>query len=323
MKAIVFRETGGPEVLALAEVPRPEARPGMVLMKIHAIGVNFADTLFRQGTYAVAPKPPDTPGLEAAGVIEAVGDGVTDLQIGARVAAFASKAYAEYCLAPAAQVLPLPDGVSFADGAAFLIQGLTAYHLLHTADTTGPGRTVLVHSAAGGVGLLAVQLAKSAGARVLATVSSDAKAGLVKASGADAVINYAREDFADEALRLTGGRGVDLVLDAVGKPTFEEGIRCLAPFGHLVLYGRSGGPPDPLNVFTLFPKSLKVSGFMLPTITRGFPDKMRESAAHCFALMRDSRLKLHIGKTFPLAQAADAHRFLESRESTGKLILIP
>jgi NADPH2:quinone reductase len=323
MKAIVFEETGGPEVLALSDLPRPEPRPGMVLVKIHAIGVNFADTLFRQGTYAVAPKLPDTPGLEAAGVIEAVGGGVTDLRAGARVAVFASKTYAEHCLAHAAQVVPLPDSVSFADGAAFLIQGLTAYHLLHTADTTGPGRTVLVHSAAGGVGLLAVQLAKVAGARVLATVSSDAKAALVRSSGADAVINYATENFADEALRLTTGRGVDIVLDAVGKPTFEEGLRCLAPFGHLILYGRAGGPPDPLNVFTLFPRSLKVSGFMLPTITRGFPDKMRESADRCFALMREGRLRLHIGKTFPLAQAADAHRFLESRASTGKLILIP
>ena len=146
---------------------------------------------------------------------------------------------------------------------------------------------------------------------------------LVKAHGADTVINYATEKFADEALRLTDGRGVDLVLDAVGKPTFEEGIRCLAPFGHLILYGRSGGAPDPLNVFTLFPKSQKVSGFMLPSVTRGFPDKMRESADRCFALMRDGRLKIHIGKTFPLAQAAEAHRYLESRQSTGKLILIP
>ncbi len=176
-------------------------------------------------------------------MIEAVGDGVTDLQVGARVAAFASKTYAEYCLASPPRSILLPDSVRFVDGAAFLIQGLTAYHLLHTADTTGPGRTVLVHSAAGGVGLIAVQLAKAAGARVLATVSSDAKAALVKANGADAVINYATENFADEALRLTGGRGVDLVLDAVGKPTFEEGIRCLAPFGHLILYGRAGDRP--------------------------------------------------------------------------------
>ena len=323
MKAIVFAETGGPEVLALADVPTPDVRPGMVLIKNHAIGVNFADTRFRQGIYAVKPKLPDTPGMEAAGVIEAVGDGVANLVPGTRVAAFTVKSYAEYCQAPAFMVIPLPEFVSFVDGAAFLIQGLTAYHLLHTADSTGPGRSVLVHSAAGGVGLAAVQLAKVAGARVFGTVSSDAKAGLVKECGADTIINYAREKFADEVLRLTDGRGVDLILDAVGKPTFEEGLRCLAPFGHLILYGRAGGAPDPLNVSTLSAKSQKVSGFMLRAVTRGFPDKTRESAEHCFALMRDGRLKLHIGKTFPLAQAAEAHRHLESRQSTGKLILIP
>jgi NADPH2:quinone reductase len=190
-------------------------------------------------------------------------------------------------------------------------------------DSTRPGRTVLVHSAAGGVGLAAVQLAKAAGARVFGTVSSDAKAGLVKECGADAIINYEREKFGDAVLRMTDNRGADLILDAVGKPTFEEGLRCLAPFGHLVLYGRAGGPTDPLNVQTLSPKCLKVSAFSMPTVTRNFPDMTRDSADRCFALMREGRLKLHIGKTFPLSQAADAHRHLESRASTGKLILLP
>src|SRR6266851_7965717 len=319
MKAIVFTQTGGPEVLALSDVPKPEVRPGMALIKVHAIGVNFADTRFRQGTYVAKPKLPDTPGMEASGVIEAVGDGVTGLHVGQRVGAFTVKAYAEYCQAPAPMVIPLPDAVSFTDGAAFPIQVMTAYHMLHTADATGPGRTVLVHSAAGGVGIVAVQLAKVAGARVFGTVSSDAKTQLVKDHGADAVSNYTTEKFADEVLKLTDGRGADLILDAVGKPTFEEGLRCLAPFGHLILYGRAGGPTDPLNVATLSPKSVKVSGFMLPAVTRGFPEKTRESAERCFALMRDGKLKLHIGKTFPLAQAADAHRYLESRQSTGKL----
>jgi NADPH:quinone reductase len=323
MKAIVFAETGGPEVLALADVPTPGVRPGSVLIKNHAIGVNFADTRFRQGVYTVKPKLPDSPGMEAAGVIEAVGEGVTSLRPGMRVAAFTSRAYAEYCVSPAFMVIPLPDSVSFVDGATFLIQVLTAYHLLHTVDSTGPGRTVLVHSAAGGVGLAAVQLAKAAGARVFGTVSSDAKTSLAKEAGADAVINYVKEKFADEVLRLTSDRGVDLVLDAVGKPTFEEGLRCLAPFGHLVLYGRAGGPPDPLNISALSPKSQKVSAFSLPTLTRGFPEKTRDSAEQCFALLREGRLKLHVGKTFPLAQAAEAHRYLESRQSTGKLILIP
>jgi len=323
MKAIVFEQTGGPEVLALANVPKPDVRPGMVLIKVHAIGVNFADVRFRQGLYVVKPKLPDTPGMEAAGIVEAVGDGVTGVRPGARVAAFTVKSYAEYCQAPESMIVPLPDAVSFEQGAAFPIQVLTAYHMLHTADSTGPGRVVLVHSAAGGVGLAAVQLAKAAGARVFGTVSSDAKAALVREHGADGVINYATEKFADEVLRLTDGRGADLILDAVGKPTFEEGLRCLAPFGHLILYGRAGGPTDPLNVATLSPKSLKVSGFMVPTVTRNFPDKTRQSAEACFALMREGRLRLHIGKTFPLAAAADAHRFLESRQSTGKLILIP
>jgi NADPH2:quinone reductase len=323
MKAIVFTQTGGPEVLTLSDVPKPDVRPGMVLIKVHAIGVNFADTRFRQGTYVVKPKLPDTPGMEAAGVIEAVGDGVTDLRIGQRVAAFTVKSYAEYCQAPAPMVIPLPDSVSFEHGAAFPIQVMTAYHMLHTADSTGPGKTVLVHAAAGGVGIVAVQLAKAAGARVFGTVGSDVKKQLVQDAGADAVINYSTQKFADEVLRLTDGRGVDLILDAVGKPTFGEGLRCLAPFGHLILFGRAGGPTDPLNVATLSAKSQKVSGFMVPTVTRNFPEKTRESAARCFALMREGKLKLHIGKTFPLAQAAEAHRYLESRQSTGKLILIP
>ena len=323
MKAIVFAQTGGPEVLNQADVPKPDVRPGGVVIKNHAIGVNFADTRFRQGTYTVKPKLPDIPGMEVAGVIEAVGEGVTNVRPGMRVAAFTSRAYAEYCASPAFMAIPLPDSVSFVDGAAFLIQVLTAYHLLHTVDSIGPGRTVLVHAAAGGVGLAAVQLARAAGARVFGTVSSDSKAALAKEAGAEAVINYMKEKFADVVLRLTADRGVDLILDAVGKPTFEEGLRCLAPFGHIALYGRAGGAPDPLNLSVLSPKSQKVSAFSLPTLTRGFPDKTRESAERCFAHLRDGWLKLHISKTFPLAQAADAHRYLESRESTGKLILLP
>jgi NADPH2:quinone reductase len=323
MKAIVFTELGGPDVMKLVDVPTPQVRRGTVLIRNHAIGLNFADTMYREGRYAVQPTLPDTPGFEAAGVVEAVGDGVTGLAVGSRVAAFTSKTYAEYCLAPASVTLPLPDFISFNDGAAFLIQGLTAYHILHTADTTGPGRTVLVHSAAGGVGLLAVQLAKIAGARVLGTVSSDAKAALVKEAGADAVINYSGGKFADEVRRLTDGRGADLVMDAVGKPTFAEDLRCVAPLGHIVLYGRAGGAPDPLDTASLYPQCAKVSGFRLPTLSTHFPEKIRESAAHCFGLMREGRLKVHVGKTFPLAQAADAHRHITSRQSVGKLLLVP
>jgi NADPH2:quinone reductase len=323
MKAIVFSELGGPDVLKPADVPKPDVRPGMVLVKTHAVGVNFADTLFRQGTYAMKPRLPDTPGLEAAGVIEAVGAGIGHLRAGERVAVFAIKTYAEYCLASAPQVVPLPEAVSFEEGAAFLIQGLTAYHMLHTAAVTIPGQSVLVHAAAGGVGLMAVQLARAAGLRVFGTVSSDAKAALAIEHGADVVINYAREKFADEVLRLTDGRGVDLILDAVGMPTVEDGLRCLAPFGHLIIYGRAGGAPAPLELTTLSPKSIKVSGFRLPTLTTGFPDKTQESAQRCFALMREGRLRMHIGQTYPLDAAAEAHRALESRASVGKLLLRP
>ena len=317
MNAIVFAQTGGPEVLALADVPRPEARAGWVLIKNHAIGVNFADTRFRQGTYTVKPKLPDTPGMEVAGVIEAVGDGVTNLRPGMRVAAFTSRAYAEYCVSPAFMAIPLPDSLSFVDGAAFLIQGLTAYHALHTMDTTGPGKSVLVHAAAGGVGLAAIQLAKAAGARVFGTVSSDAKAGFAKEAGADAVINYVKDKFADEA---TAG---SISFSTPSASRRSRRAFAVWPPSDTSSYGRAGGAPDPLNLSVLSPKSQKVSALSLPTLTRGFPEKTRESAERCFALMREGRLKLYISKTFPLAQAAQAHRHLESRESTGKLILLP
>jgi NADPH:quinone reductase len=322
VKAIVFEKTGDPSVMRYVDVPKPELRPGTALVKVHAAGVNFADTFFIRGEYMIKPNLPDTPGMEAAGVVEAVAPDVKDLKPGARVAAITLKTYAEYCLIRASQAIPLPDFVSFEEGAAFPIQVLTAWHLLHTAHRTTPGQTVVVHSAAGGVGIVAVQIAKAAGVRVIGTVSSDAKAEVVKKYGADDVINYASSDFAAETMRLTGGRGADLILDAVGKPTFEPGLKCLAPFGHLILYGRAGGPPDPLNVFRLFEKSVKVSGFVLPVVY-GIPELMREGIEKSFQLMRDGKLKLVIGKTFPLAQAAEAHRFMQSRQSVGKLVLIP
>ncbi len=322
MKAIVFDKVGGPEVMHLADVPKPEVKPGTVLVKARAIGINFADTRFRQGQYLVQPKLPDTPGLEVSGVVEAVGEGVSNVKVGARVAALGSKAYAEYALAPAAQVIPLPDSISFEQGAAFPVQVLTAWHMLHTSHHTTPGQTVLIHSAAGGVGIVAIQIARAAGARVIGTVSSDGKAAPAKEYGANEVINYATHDFAAEAMRITGGKGVDLILDAVGATTFENGLKCLAPFGHTILYGAAGGPTQPLNLFALFEKSLKVSGFVLYTVA-AVPEVMRRGIEDSFKLMADGKLKLLIGKTFPLAQAAEAHRFMESRASTGKLLLIP
>jgi len=322
MKAVVFEKLGGPEVMKIAEVPKPGVKPGVVLIKVRAAGINFADMLFRRGQYAMQPKLPDTPGLEAAGEIEAVGAGVTNFKPGQRVAALGNKMYAEYALAPATQVIPIPDSLSFEHAAAFPVQVLTAWHMLHTSHKTGPGQTVLVHSAAGGVGIVAVQIAKAAGARVIGTVSSASKAALVKEYGADDVINYATQDFAAEANRLTGGRGVDLILDAVGATTLDKGLTCLAPFGHLILYGRAGGPPEPLNLFKLFEKSTAVSGFVLYTVA-AVPDVMSRGIEESFKLIAEGKLKLLVGKSFPLAQAVEAHKFIESRQSTGKLVLIP
>ena len=322
MKAVVLEKIGGPEVLKIAEIPKPEVKPGMVLIKVRAAGINFADTLFRRGQYMMQPTFPDTPGLEAAGVIEAVGEGVTNLKPGQRVAAMGNKMYAEYALAPATQVIPIPDSMNFEEGAAFPIQVLTAWHMLHTSHKTERGQTVLVHSAAGGVGVVAVQIAKAAGARVIGTVSSDSKIALVKEHGADEVINYATHDFAEETNRLTGGRGVDLILDAVGATTMEKGLTCLAPFGHLILYGRAGGAPEPLNLFQLFERSVKVSGFTLYAVAP-VPEVMRRGIEESLRLIAEKKVRIVIGKTFPLAQAAEAHRFMESRQSFGKLLLIP
>ncbi len=322
MKQIQFDKLGGPEVLKLADAPTPEAVKGTVLVRNRAIGINFADTLFRQGQYAQTPVLPDTPGLEAAGVIEKVGEGVSGFSVGMRVAAIGAKAYSEYMVARASQVIPIPDHVSFDEGAAYPIQTLTAWHILHTSHHIGPGQTVVVHSAAGGVGIVAVQIAKAAGARVIGTVSSASKAALAKEYGADEVIDYVAKDFSAEVMRLTENRGADLILDAVGKPTFEKGINCLAPMGHLVLYGRAGGPPDPLNVFKLFARSTKVSGFMLNQQHTG-KEQWQRGIEHSFQLMKEGKLKLLIGKKYPLIEAAEAHRFMESRGSTGKLVLVP
>jgi len=322
MKAIVFDKLGGPEVLHVSDIPKPEAKAGTVVIRVSAAGINFADTLFRQGQYLMQPSLPDVPGVEAAGEIDSVGAGVPNLKPGMRVAGIGSRAYAEYAVIPANQVIPLPDSLSFDEGAAFPIQVLTAWHMLHTAHQTTPGQTVVVHSAAGGVGIVAVQIAKAAGARVIGTVSSDAKGELAKQYGADDAINYAIHDFAEETNRLTGGRGADLILDAVGATTFERGLGCVALFGHIILYGRAGGAPEPLNLFRLFEKSAKVSGFTLYAVPP-LPDVMRRGIEESLKLIAQGKLKLFVGRKFGLSEAAEAHRFMESRQSTGKLVLNP
>jgi NADPH2:quinone reductase len=248
---------------------------------------------------------------------------VTGLVPGMRVAYIGMGAYAEFTRIRASRVIPIPDTTNFEQAAAFPIAVLTAWHLIHSCHNTSANQIVLVHSAAGGVGIAAVQIAHAAGARVIGTVSSDDKVDLVRKFGAQEVINYATHDFAAETMRITNGRGVDLILDAVGKPTFEKGLACLAPFGHLILYGSAGGAPDPIDLRRhLFAKSLKVSGFVVPMVY-GMHEIHRRGLDAVFQLAREDRLTIPIGKTFPLAEAAEALRFLQSRRSTGKLLLIP
>lgn len=319
MKAIRYHQLGGPEVLRLEEVPEPEPGPGEVRIQVHAAGVNFADTERRRGLYDTNHPLPRILGSEAAGVISAVGPGVDRALLGRRAVALTTKAYAEFATAPTSGLAVLPDSVSFEVAAAVPVQGLTAYHLLYTVAQVREGQSVLVHAAAGGVGVLAVQLAKALGARVFGTVSSEAKARLAQELGADEVIRYDHEDVVAEVQRRTDGRGVDLVLDAVGASTWASSVQALAPFGHAVMYGSASGPPPHLDLESLFEKSLKVSAYWLRT---PHPPGLHQQALG--SLLRDvaeGKLRVLIGLKLPLAEAAEAHRRLESRETVGKVVL--
>lgn len=322
MKAIQFDRLGGADVMQLREVPKPELRPGTIVVKNQVIAINFGDTLFLRGEYLVKPVFPDIPGMEAAGVVDAVAPDVQGIAPGTRVAYIGMGAYAEYTRIRRSRAIPLPGFMDFEQGAAFPIAVLTAWHLLHSCHQTAPGETVIVHSAAGGVGIAAVQIAKAAGARVIGTVSSDDKIELVRKFGADEVINYVTHDFAAQVMRLTEGRGADLILDAVGKPTLAKGLECLVPFGHLVAYGRAGGIPDPLNPMNLFGKALKISGFAVPMVY-AMHEIHRRGLDDVFRLAREDKLKVPIGRKFALAEAVEAVRYLESRQSVGKLLLLP
>ncbi|MDY7231727.1 quinone oxidoreductase family protein [Hyalangium rubrum] len=319
MKAIRYHETGGPEVLRFEEVPEPAPGPGEVLLQVHATGVNFADTERRRGLYDTKVPLPRILGSEAAGIVTAVGAGVDPALVGRRVVTLTVGSYAEVVKAQASGLVLLPESVSFEVAAAVPVQGLTAYHLLRTVGQVREGQSVLVHAAAGGVGVLAVQLAKAAGARVFGTVSSEAKARLIQELGVEEVIRYDREDVVAEVHKRTGGRGVDLVLDAVGASTWAGSLQALALFGHLVSYGSASGPPPPVDVEALFAKSLKVSAYWLHTPHppglhhRALEELVREVA--------EQRLRILIGLKLPLAEAAEAHRRLEGRETVGKVVL--
>ena len=321
MRAIVVNELGGPEVLKLAEAPRPAAGPGQVLIRVRTVGINFSDTERRSGVYR-RPELPWIPGSEGAGVVEEVGGGVGPGWIGERVAFWAmppavSGAYAEYAVAPEGSLFRLGSRLSFEQGAALPLQGLTAYGVVHRAARIEAGQTVLIHAAGGGVGLLAVQMARRAGARVLGTVSSEPKADAVRAVGGEPLA-YG-EDLAERVRRATGGLGVDVVLDSVGRATQEVSLAVLAPFGHLVFYGDASGPPLPIDPDWLYERSLKVSAFMLNVDDR--PELWTTARQELLRWVEEGSLRLTVSAVFPLAEAAEAHRLLESRKAVGKVVL--
>ncbi len=322
MKAIRVYEPGGPEKLRYEEVPTPTPGAEEALVRIEAIGLNYIDTYHRTGLYKMPL--PFTPGVEAAGVVAAVGSNVRDLQVGDRVAyTGVPGAYAEYAVVPAAKLVKLPEGVDAKTAAAALLQGMTAHYLTHTTYPLKPGDTALVHAAAGGVGLLLVQMAKQLGAQVFGTVSTEAKAQLAKEAGADAVILYTEQDFEAEVKRLTNGQGVNVVYDSVGKTTFEKSLNVLRPRGYLVLFGQSSGPVPPFDPIVLSNKgSLFLTRPTLAhyTLTR---EELLQRAGEVLGWVKSGRLKLRIEQTFPLAEAAEAHRRLEGRQTTGKVLLIP
>lgn len=322
MKAIRVEQVGGPDVLRLQDVPRPEPGDGQALVKVHLAGLNFVEIYHRRGSTPPPGGLPFTVGQEGSGVVEALGPGVEGVRVGDRVAwAGVSGSYAEYVAAPVDRLIPLPSGVDFLHGAALPLQGMTAHYLLHSAHHTQPGEVVLIHAAAGGVGQLAVQIAKLRGARVFGTVSSEAKARKAREAGADEVIDYTRSDFAAEAKRLTDGQGVDLVLDAVGKTTFLKSLEALRVRGHLVVCGQASGPPDlfqPLQLQRDGAKTITGTSLIFFTRTR---EEILERANAIFGWLLDGKLKLEISGVYPLVEVAEAQRALENRETTGKLVL--
>ena len=322
MKAIQVKVTGGPEQMQLVDIPVPQPGPKQALVKVVASGVNFIDVYYRTGLYKA--DLPITLGMEAAGVVEAVGPEVAEVQPGDRVAyAMARGSYAEYAVVPSWQLVKVPDGTDLKSAAAAMLQGMTAHYLTHSTFPLKPGHTCLVHAAAGGAGRLIVQIAKMLGARVFGTTSTEAKAELAHQAGADAIILYTRQDFEAEAKRLTEGRGVDVVYDSVGEPTFMQGLNCLRPRGMMVLFGQSGGKVPPID-----PTILNTKGSLFltrPSLAHycATREELLWRAGDILQWIASGKLKLVIDRTYPLAQAAQAHRDLESRATAGKVLLIP
>jgi NADPH2:quinone reductase len=322
MKAIQVKQPGGPEAMELVDLPIPMPKANEAVVKLAASGVNFIDVYFREGRYK-APLPVVL-GQEGAGTVTAVGADVKSVKAGDRVAwSGLQGSYAEYASVAADRLVPVPAGVTDKQAASAMLQGMTAHYLSHDTYPLKRGETALVHAAAGGVGLLLVQMAHNIGARVIATVSTDAKAKLAREAGADEVILYTESDFEVETKRLTGGKGVDVVYDSVGKTTFEKGLNILRPRGMMALFGGSSGAVPPFDVIALSQKgSLYLTRPTLHNYIATREELVARSGA-VFGMMASGKLKLRIEHTYPLADAQQSHRDLEGRKTTGKLLLIP
>jgi NADPH2:quinone reductase len=321
MKAIILHEHGGPEVLKLEERPMPEPNPGQALVQITAIGVNFIEIYQREGRYKL-PLPCGIGG-EGAGTVIAIGPDVTEVKVGDRVAWLdGTGSYATHAVIPATKLAPVPPGVALEQAAAIMVQGITADVLTSRTHQVKPGDRVLVHAAAGGAGQMLCQLAAMRGAFVIGTVSTEAKAQAARAAGASETIIYTKEDFEGEVKRITGGSGVNIVYDSVGKDTFDKSLACLAPFGHLVLFGQSSGFVPPFDLMRLARGSLSVTRPIVFHYVAARDDLLRH-AAQVLGWIAAGKLRLHINRMYPLEQAAEAHIALASRQTTGKLLLIP
>jgi NADPH2:quinone reductase len=322
MKAIQVKQPGGPEVLGLVDLPVPEPKPNEAVVKTAASGVNFIDVYHREGRYQVPL--PFVIGQEGAGVVSAVGTQVKSVKGGDRVAWTGNMgSYAEYVAVPADRLVAIPAGVSEREAAALMLQGMTAQYLCYSTFPLKRADTALVHAAAGGVGLLLVQMAHNIGARVIGTVSTEEKAKLAREAGADEIIFYTQSDFESETRRLTGGKGVDVVYDSVGKTTFEKGLNVLRPRGMMVLYGGSSGPVPPFDPITLTSKGslfLSRPSLMHYIATR---EELESRASAVFGMIAAKKLKLRIEHVYALAEAEQAHRDLQGRKTTGKLLLLP
>jgi NADPH2:quinone reductase len=321
MKAMRVTKAGDPSVLRLEDLPQPKPGPGEALVRNHAVGVNYADIYMRNGSARVPVPFPFTPGIEGSGTVEAVGEGVTEVKPGDRVAyASGPGSYAEYHVVKVGLLAPLPSDLSFEQGAAIILQGMTAHYLLHEFYPVRRGSMVLVHAAAGGMGRMLIQWLKHLGAVAIGTVSTEEKAKVAREAGADHVIVYTKQDFAEEAKKFTGGKGVDYIVDGVGKTTFTKSLDALRNRGWATIFGMASGPAEPVVPNSLMMKALTISGGSLYNYMNTREEVMRR-ANDVFAGVRDGWLKIRVYRTLPLEEAAEAHRLLESRATTGKLLL--